>query len=455
LNTVLFVDDEAHILELMKMHFSKKYKVFTAKDGIEALTIFESNGVDLIVSDVKMPRMNGMDLLKKVKEKSDVPVIMVTAFGSIEDAVDAIKMGAYDYISKPVNLRDLEMKIERALDYLSVKRENFELKTRVRKTSTSGIVTVNEKMMEILNKIPEYAKKDLPVLILGESGTGKELIAKEIHAQSERYLKPFIAVNVSAIPEDLFESEFFGYEKGAFTGANNQKIGKFEAANKGTLFLDEIGDMRLDHQAKLLRVLQDSKITRLGSVKEIPLDFRLICATNKPLSEMIKNGTFRQDLYYRINVIRIEIPPLRERPEDVEAIALHYLREYSRKFSEEEKTISPKALNVLKSYSWPGNVRELENVILRAMINSTSNEIKVRDLPDEIAENHDYMDYQTFLVKKKIEKEKLYRELQKKFVRQLLRKTGGNVSKAAELAKMDRRLLQNMIKEVNSWQSKI
>jgi DNA-binding NtrC family response regulator len=453
LSTLLFVDDESHILELMKMHFSKKYKVLTAKDGIEALTIFESENVDLIITDVKMPRMDGMELLKKVKEKSDVPVIIVTAFGSIENAVDAIKIGAYDYISKPVNLKDLEIKIERALEYLNIKRENFELKTRIKSTSTSGIITANAKMMDILNKIPEYARKDLPVLILGESGTGKELIAKEIHAQSQRYLNPFVAVNVSAIPEDLFESEFFGYEKGAFTGANGQKIGKFEAANKGTLFLDEIGDMRLDHQAKLLRVLQDSKITRLGSVKEIPLDFRLICATNKPLDEMIKEGTFRQDLYYRINVIRIEIPPLRERPEDIEAIAKYYLRMYSEKFSEREKKLSPKALNVLKSYNWPGNVRELENVILRAMINANSDEIKVRDLPDEVGVDQDYMDYQSFLVKKKVEKERLYRELQKKFVKQLLRKSGGNVSKAAELAKMDRRLLQNMIKEVDHWQS--
>ncbi len=453
MNTILFVDDEPHILELMKMHFSKKYRVLTAKDGIEALTRFESDGIDLIISDVKMPRMDGMELLKKVKERSDVPFIVVTAFGSIENAVDAIKMGAYDYISKPVNLKDLEMKVERALDYLSIKRENIELKTRMRSKTSSGIITANKKMLEILDKIPEYAKKDLPVLILGESGTGKELIAKEIHAQSQRYLEPFIAVNVSAIPEDLFESEFFGYEKGAFTGANGQKIGKFEAANKGTLFLDEIGDMRLDHQAKLLRVLQDSKITRLGSVKEIPLDFRLICATNKPLSEMIKDGTFRQDLYYRINVIRIEIPPLRERPEDVEAIAKYYLKMYSEKFSEREKGLSPKALNVLKSYSWPGNVRELENVILRAMINSDSDEIKVRDLPDEIVGNQDYMDYQTFLMKKKVEKERLYKELQKKFVKQLLRKSGGNISKAAELANMDRRLLQNMIKEVKDWQS--
>ncbi len=453
MNTILFVDDEEHILDLMKMHFSKKYNVLIAKNGIDALAQMEHGEVDLIITDVKMPRMDGMTLLKKVKERFDVPVILVTAFGSIENAVDAIKMGAYDYISKPVNLKDLEVKIERALEYFSIKRENLELKTRIKSFSTAGIVTANEKMMKILNKIPEYAQKDLPVLILGESGTGKELIAKEIHAQSHRYLEPFIAVNVSAIPEDLFESEFFGYEKGAFTGANGQKIGKFEAANHGTLFLDEIGDMRLDHQAKLLRVLQDSKITRLGSVKEIPLDFRLICATNKPLSEMIKDGTFRQDLYYRINVIRIEIPPLRERPEDVEAIAKYYLKMYSEKFSEREKVLSLKALNVLKSYSWPGNVRELENVILRAMINSSEDEIKVRDLPDEVIGEQEYMDYQTFLVKKKVEKEKLYRELQRKFVKQLLRRSKGNVSRAAELANMDRRLLQNMIKETKNWQS--
>ncbi len=452
MNTVLFVDDEKHILELMSMHFSKEYKVLTAKDGIEALAIIESRKkVDLVVSDVKMPRMDGIALLKELKKNHNIPTVIVTAFGTIENAVDAMKAGAYDYISKPINLHDLEMKIKRALEYSNIKHENAALKMRIKKMS--GIVTRNEKMLSILRKIPEYAQKNLPVLILGESGTGKELVAKEIHSQSKRYLGAFVAVNVSAIPEDLFESEFFGYERGAFTGASTSKIGKFEASNDGTLFLDEIGDMRFEHQAKLLRVLQESKITRLGSVKETELDFRLICATNKSLEKMVKEEIFRQDLYYRINVVRIEIPPLRERPEDVEAISLYYLNQYADKFSEREKYISPKAMSILKSYEWPGNVRELENVILRAMINSLSDEIKVQDLPDEVKKNEYFMNYKTFLARKKVEKEKLYRQLQKRFVSSILKKTGGNVSKAAELAEVDRRLLQNMIKEIDNWQS--
>ncbi len=452
MNSILFVDDEKHILELMSMHFSKKYKVLTAKDGIEALSLVDTGKkIDLIVSDVKMPRMDGMTLLKELKKNHDIPIIIVTAFGTIENAVDAMKTGAYDYISKPINIHDLEMKIQRALEYSNIKHENMALRMRIRKVS--GIVTRNEKMLAILRKIPEYAQKDLPVLILGESGTGKELVAKEIHSQSKRYLGSFVAVNVSAIPEDLFESEFFGYERGAFTGAATSKVGKFEASNNGTLFLDEIGDMRFEHQAKLLRVLQESKITRLGSVKETEIDFRLICATNKSLEKMVKEETFRQDLYYRINVMRIEIPPLRERPEDVEAISLYYLKQYADKFSEREKYVSPKAMNVLKSYEWPGNVRELENVILRAMVNSSSDEIRVQDLPDEVKKNEEFMDYKTFLAKKKMEKEKLYRYLQKQFVSSILKRTSGNISKAAELAEMDRRLLQNMIKEVNDWQS--
>ncbi len=452
MNTVLFVDDEKHILELMSMHFSKEYKVLTAKDGIEALSLIESKKkIDLVVSDVKMPRMDGMTLLKELKKRHDIPIIIVTAFGTIENAVDAMKIGAYDYISKPINIHDLEMKIQRALEYSNIKHENMALKMRIRKMS--GIVTRNEKMISILRKIPEYAQKKLPVLILGESGTGKELVAKEIHSQSKKYLGAFVAVNVSAIPEDLFESEFFGYEKGAFTGAVTSKMGKFEAANDGTLFLDEIGDMRFEHQAKLLRVLQESKITRLGSVKEVEIDFRLICATNKPLEKMVKEEKFRQDLYYRINVIRIEIPPLRERPEDVDAISLYYLKYYADKFSEHEKYISPKAMDVLKNYEWPGNIRELENVILRAMINSSSDEIKVQDLPNELKRKENFTNYKLFLAKKKIEKEKLYRHIQKQFVSSILKRTNGNISKAAELAEMDRRLLQNMIKEINDWQS--
>ena len=450
MNKILFADDEKHMLDLMTLHFSKKYVVLTAKDGMEALNAVRLKHPDLLITDVKMPKMDGLTLLRETKKISDIPIIIITAFGTIENAVDAIKAGAYDYISKPINIRDLEMKIQRALEFSNIKKENIALKRRIRKVS--GFVTRNPTMLEILKKLPEYAEKDLPVLILGESGTGKELIAHEIHSQSKRYLGPFVAVNVSAIPEDLFESEFFGYVKGAFTGALSEKIGKFEAANGGTLFLDEIGDMRPEHQAKLLRVLQDSKITRLGSVKEKKVDFRLVCATNKPLSEMMEKGDFRQDLYYRINVVRIEIPPLRERPEDIEAIAMHYVESYAKKFNERVKSISPKALSVLKGYKWPGNVRELENVVLRAMINASSNEIRIQDLPDEIKNEEEFTDYKSYLVRKKIEKERLYRELQRKFLSSILKRTNGNISKAAELAGMDRRLLQNMIKEDKNWQ---
>ncbi len=452
MSVVLFCDDEEKMLELMEMHFSRLYNVLLAKDGIEALKIFKSKNVDLVVTDVKMPRLDGMELLKKIRENSDIPVIMVTAFGSIENAVSAIKAGAYDYVTKPLNLRDLELKISRALDYIDLKRENNELRNKVINGTSSGIITVNQKMSEILEKIPEYAQKDLPVLILGESGTGKELIAKEVHAKSKRYLKPFVAVNVSAIPEDLFESEFFGYEKGAFTGAMSSKKGKFEAADKGTLFLDEIGDMRTEHQAKLLRVLQELKVTPLGSIKEIPVDFRLICATNKDLEKMVRIGEFRQDLYYRLNVIRIEVPPLRERPEDVEVLANFYLKKYAEKFSEKEKRFSSQALKVLKSYTWPGNVRELENVVLRSMLNVSKEEIDVKNLPQEVRNVDDFADYKSFLAKKKIERERISMELQKKFVTKLMKEADGNVAKAARLAKMDRRLLQRFIKEVESWQ---
>ena len=405
MNTILFVDDESYMLELMRMNFSKKYDVLTAQNGLEALEIIRKNRVDLIVTDIKMPKMDGMELLRIVRDQFDIPVIIITAFGTIENAVEAIKKGAYDYITKPVNLEDLETKIDRSIAYVNIKRENSILRERIKRSS--NIITKSEKILKILDKIPQYANLDLPILILGESGTGKELIARAIHDQSPRCTGPFMAVNMSAIPVELFESEFFGYEQGAFTGANSRKIGKFEAANGGTLFLDEIGDMPLEDQAKLLRVLQDFKITRLGSVEERKIDFRLISATNKPLEKMVDDKKFREDLYYRINVIRIEIPPLRERPEDIEILAEHYMNRYAEQMKKNVKSISPKAMEMLKTYRWPGNVRELQNVILRAVLNAEG-EIKARDLPLEVSEE-EIIDYRAFLLRKRIERDKLYR----------------------------------------------
>ncbi|BBJ27825.1 sigma-54-dependent transcriptional regulator [Athalassotoga saccharophila] len=444
MNTVLFVDDEGYMLELMKMNFSKKYNVLTAQSGLEALDVIRKNRVDLVVTDIKMPKMDGMELLKIVRDQFDLPVIIITAFGTIENAVEAIKKGAYDYITKPINLEDLETKIDRSIEYVNIKRENSILRERIKRSS--NIITKSEKILKILDKIPQYANLDLPILILGESGTGKELIARAIHDQSSRCTGPFIAVNMSAVPAELFESEFFGYEQGAFTGANSRKIGKFEAANGGTLFLDEIGDMPLEDQAKLLRVLQDFKITRLGSVEERKVDFRLISATNKPLEKMIEEKKFREDLYYRINVIRIEIPPLRERPEDIELLSNYYVNKYAEQMKK-SVGISPKAMEMLKSYKWPGNVRELQNVILRAVLNAEG-EITAKDLPLEVS-GDEITDYKTFLLRKRIERDKLYRQLENQFVSSLLFKAGGNVSKAAEMAKMDRRLLQNMIKHLS------
>uniref|UniRef100_A0A7V3VST0 Sigma-54-dependent Fis family transcriptional regulator n=1 Tax=Mesoaciditoga lauensis TaxID=1495039 RepID=A0A7V3VST0_9BACT len=448
MNTILFVDDESRMLDLMTMNFSSIYNILTAKNGLEALEVIHKNEVDLIVTDIKMPKMDGMELLKKVKSSFDIPVIIVTAFGTIENAVEAVKSGAYDYVTKPINLQDLETKIKRSIEYLKVKRENVLLREKIK--NSLNIVTQNEQMQKILEKIPEYANLDFPILILGESGTGKELIAHAIHDQSKRYLEPFIAINVSAIPYELFESEFFGYDQGAFTGATSKKIGKFEASDKGTLFLDEIGDMPIEHQAKLLRVLQDSKITRLGSVEERRVDFRLISATNKPIDKMVEDKKFREDLYYRIDVIRIEIPPLRERPEDIDILSRYYLEKYSNQLKKEISAFSPKTLEVLKSYRWPGNVRELQNVILRSVINA-KDEVRVRDLPPEISgQNQTAMDYKSFMIKKHIERDELYKTLERQFVNSILSNAQGNVSKAAEEAGMDRRLLQNMIKHINN-----
>lgn len=446
MSTILFVDDENYMLELMKMNFSKKYDILTAQNGLEALDLIRKSDVDLVVTDIKMPKMDGTQLLKVVKDEFDIPVIIITAFGTIENAVEAIKNGAYDYITKPINLEDLEAKIDRSMKYVNVRKENILLKKQIK--STSNIITKSEKILKILDKISQYANLDLPILILGESGTGKELIAHAIHDQSNRYLNSFVAVNMSAIPSELFESEFFGYEQGAFTGANSKKIGKFEAANNGTLFLDEIGDMPIEAQGKLLRVLQDFKITRLGSVEERNVNFRLISATNKPLEKMVEEKKFREDLYYRINVVRIEIPPLRERPEDIELLSKYYALKYAEQMKKNVKSISPRSMEILKAYKWPGNVRELQNVILRAVLNADGDEIEPRDLPIEISEE-EFLDYGSFLVRKHLERDRLYRQLEHRFITALLSRTNGNISKAAEIAKMDRRLLQNMIKHLN------
>lgn len=383
---ILLVDDEEVFLEQLKdalEQSSLDLQVDTASDGLEALEKIDAERHDIVITDLKMPRMDGHQLLKEIHIRyPSTYVVVITAFGSISSAVEAMKYGAYDFLEKPFNMDTLEISLTKILRQHEILKENIELKGQIQQHAEGldQLVGSHPRMQKLYEQILTASETDLTVLILGETGTGKELIARSIHSRSDRKSKPFVVINCAAVPENLLESEFFGHEKGAFSGAVSQRIGKFEKAHTGTLFLDEIGDIPLDLQAKILRVIEDHKITRLGSNKEMDLDFRVICATNRPIRDMIKNELFREDLYYRISVFPILVPPLRERKEDITLLASHFIAKYSAKLNSNVKGISSKAMAQLLSYPWPGNVREMENIIQHAMV-STRAEI-IGDFPE-------------------------------------------------------------------------
>ncbi len=383
---ILLVDDEEVFLEQLKDALEQsrlELEVDTACDGIDALGKLEKRPHDIVITDIKMPRMDGYALLREIHSRYPTTyVVVVTAFGSISGAVEAMKYGAYDFLEKPFNMDTLEISLAKILRQHEILRENIELKGQIQQHAEGldQLVGSHPKMQRVYEQILIAAEADLTVLILGETGTGKELVARSIHSRSERRSRPFVVINCAAIPENLLESEFFGHEKGAFSGAISQRVGKFEKAHTGTIFLDEIGDIPLDLQAKILRVLEDHKITRLGSNREIELDFRVICATNRPIQDMIKKELFREDLYYRISVLPIIVPPLRERRDDISRLASHFIAKYSSKFNSPVRGISPRAMEQLERYHWPGNVRELENVIQHAMV-STRTEL-ITDFPE-------------------------------------------------------------------------
>ncbi len=373
---VLLVDDEEVFLEQLKdalENSSLDLQIDTASDGVEALEKIEANHHDIVITDVKMPRMDGYSLLKEIQNRfPSTYVVVITAFGSISGAVEAIKYGAYDFLEKPFNMDSLEISLTKILRQHEILKENIVLKGQIQQ-HTEGLdqlVGSHPKMQRLYEQILTASETDLTVLILGETGTGKELIARSIHSRSDRRSKPFVVINCAAIPENLLESEFFGHEKGAFSGAISQRIGKFEKAHTGTLFLDEIGDIPLDLQAKILRVIEDHKITRIGSNREVELDFRVICATNRPIQDMIKKELFREDLYYRISVFPIIVPPLRDRKEDISLLSGHFIAKNLKRLNSSVKGISPKAMDQLTAYPWPGNVRELENSIQHAMVST-------------------------------------------------------------------------------------
>nr|WP_319494512.1 sigma-54 dependent transcriptional regulator [uncultured Desulfobacter sp.] len=386
---ILIVDDEKHYPMIIGEVLSEEgYTPFTASSGMEALDILNTQPIDLVLSDVKMPGMSGIDLLEKAKQiKPDLPVIIMTAFGSVEKAVEAMHKGAYTFILKPFENEALIAHIAKALSVSKIVMENTRLKDAIRsRYHFDNIIGKSKPMQNLYEMIKKVAPTSASVLVEGESGTGKELVAKSIHYNSMRKDQPLIAVNCSAFAESLMESELFGHEKGAFTGAVGLKKGRFEMADKGTLFLDEIGELSMPLQVKLLRVLQARTVERVGGTESLPVDFRLIAATNKILEDEVKKGNFREDLYYRLNVVKANIPPLRDRLEDIPLLINHFIEKYTQgpEAAGGVTGIDKEAIQRLCDYEWKGNVRELENVIERSVILATGNIITVSDLPAQI-----------------------------------------------------------------------
>ncbi len=381
---ILVVEDEHDTLELMaEVFLNKGYRVDKASNGIEALRSVKVNEPDIILTDILMPGMDGMELLRNLaKEYPHIPVIMITAYGTIDNAVEAMKLGAKDYITKPLRFEELTSKVERITQLSSLIKENeFLLNKLQQKYDFTNIIGKTSKIKDLLELVRDVAATNATALIRGESGTGKELIANAIHYNSSRMKRPFIKINCAVLAESLLESELFGHVKGAFTGAIKDKVGRFELANGGTLFLDEIGDISLKMQSQLLRVLQQGEFERVGGTETLRVDVRIIAATNKNLEEAMERGEFRQDLFYRLNVIPITVPPLRERREDIQYLVSHFIEKFNKIYGKNIREITPKAMAILKNYDYPGNIRELENLIERIVVLNRVDVIDLENLP--------------------------------------------------------------------------
>lgn len=444
-HTILLVDDDEAHRTMLKVNLATEgYTVNERADGDEVLPYLKDHKADIILLDMKMTRMGGLTALSLLLQAGyEIPVIVLTAFSSVESAVEAMKKGAYDYISKPVDIEELKLLIERALSFRSLSEENRQLKTRLKQEfSFTNIIGKSPAMQRMFEKLTMVAPTDATVLITGESGTGKELIANALHQHSQRRDLPFVKLNCAALQENLLESELFGHEAGAFTGASGRRKGRFELANKGTLFLDEIGDMSLQTQAKILRVIQEGEFERLGGSETISVDVRLLAATHKNLEEMIEASTFRQDLYFRLSVVPVDIPPLRERATDIPELSNYFLSRFAEKNRKDIKDFHPEALNLLMQYEWPGNIRELENTIERAVILCPGEQVTPHDLPthllsEEVRELQESNSQDGFTL----------RDMEREVIRSTLEKTGNNKSQAAKQLGVARQTLLNKIKE--------
>jgi DNA-binding NtrC family response regulator len=453
--TILIAEDEEKMRRVLEVNLQDQYHVFLAKDGEEALRLFKENKINLLLTDMKMPEKNGLSLLHEVKRlRPEIPVILITAYGTIESAVSAMKEGATDYLLKPIKMEEVELVIQRAFVQADLMVENRMLREEIKSLrGMDTLISKHQKMIEIMGIVRQVADSKATVLIEGESGTGKELVARGIHFNSQRAGFSFIVVNSSAIPKELLESELFGHEKGAFTGAGKRKVGSFELAHRGTLFLDEIGEMPKELQVKILRAIEGYRFMRVGGTEEIDVDVRLITATHRDLKAAVEAGEFREDLFYRLHVVSIKLPPLRERKEDIPLLVSHFIEKHKKEVKDRPLEISEKVLQILENYSWPGNVRELENCILRAMLLARSNRIEVEDLPPEVRgegggpmvsvpRNSDELRRMKWQLKRKAEN-----EVERVFLIEALKRNRGNISKTALDVGMDRRQLQNLIRK--------
>jgi DNA-binding NtrC family response regulator len=437
--TIMVVDDELSIREAFSDWLKQDgFEVETAGDGSVALAKIKERHYDIMLVDVKMPQMDGITLLKHLKEDDpDTAVVMMTAHGAIQDAVEAMKLGANDYLLKPFELEELSLTIEKLVQMQTLAMENLILKDRVASiTRFENLVGQSPPVLKLFETIINVAQSDATVLITGETGTGKELVARTIHARSPRVYSPFIAINCGAFTEHLLESELFGHERGAFTDAKFTKKGRLEMANAGTLFLDEVGDISMKMQIDLLRVLETHEFSRVGGTTTISSDFRVIAATHQDLQESIRNRTFRQDLFYRLNVIHLEVPPLRERPEDIPLLAEHFLRRYATETGKKIDSIHPDALASMRRHAWPGNIRELENAIERAVVVGKGRQIKPGDLPFVFAPGGAEEVANISL-----------EEIERRHIALVLAAAGGHISNAAKVLRINRNTLYEKIKK--------
>jgi len=436
---LLIVDDEDIVREsLCDWLSSIGYKVLTAKCGEEALRIIKQKKVKIIIADLIMPGMNGIELMKKARTIiPTISAVIITAHGTIQTAIAAIREGAYDYIEKPFCPEKVELLIRNMVEHHKLLEENITLRRKIEdRDSFEGIIAKSPKMIKIFELIKTVAPTSATVLITGDSGTGKEIVARAIHRQSQRRNKPFIVTSCAALPETLLESELFGYEKGSFTGAVERRKGKFEAADKGTLFLDEIGEIDANTQVHLLRALEEKKITRVGGNEETEVDVRIIAATNRNLRTITEQGKFREDLYYRLNVVTIDLPGLRYRREDILPLAEHFLKKYARENNKPAKSFSPEAVEFMMNYHWPGNVRELENVVERGVILAKDKFITLAEFPQELTRPGPV-------------EGRTLEALERNQILKVLEETGGNVARTAKILGIHRMTLYNKLKKYN------